>query len=182
MRALSSIGLLCIVAFACGCRSLDSQGRIVNVVKRVPEGHPRGCAEFYMDARCKDQAWVRHGWDSYPFGTRIADNPYSRGAKSIILRIFAAPGPNVFRIGPAPLMINRDWTVMIEDQMITPVRVFMTREPGSAYNEQIVTMTVTPEKAVPMEGKIDNKGREVRTIKDNTLPSGRRTKPADSPR
>lgn len=171
MRALSLIGLLCVIGLSCGCRSLDSQGRIVNVVERVSEGHPRGCAEFYMDPRCKDEAWVRDGWDSFPFGNR---GGYNRDATSVILRIFAAPGPNVFRIGPRPFIINQDWTIMISDQMITPVRVFMTREQASGP-EVTVKMTGTPEKSVPMEGKIDQKGREIRAIQDNTPPQIQQT-------
>lgn len=160
MRALSVVAILCVFTLASGCRSLDSQGRIVNVAKRIPEGHPRGCAEFYMDAQCKDEAWVRHGWNSYPFGNRRADLPYSRGATSLILRIFAKPGPNVFRIGPTAFSNNEDFTITIRDQMVTPVRVSITRE-RAAMSSVDVTMTVTPEDPVPMAGRIDHSGRTI---------------------
>ena len=120
-----------------------------------------------MDTSCKYEVWVRQGWmwNSYPFGY----NPYRSDETPFILRIFAAPGPNIFRIGPSPFGQNKDFTIMIRDQMITPVRVSVAREHIPAQAVTFI-MTVTSEEAVPMKGKVDHDGREIRTMQDSTPP------------
>jgi hypothetical protein len=137
----------------CSTELVDSKGRVIVAYEYVSAKHPRGCVEFTMDA---GKAYVEVGGYMRSVGNYDACPITTYEPKNHILRVFSAPGSRKFRISPLPdSNCYRDYTIMIKDQMVTPVQISTELISRSYYGSSTVEKWrahVMPGDAVPMGG------------------------------